>query len=396
MKILLVSFYYPPEVGAAPTRIANMADGLTGQGAYVDVLTCLPNYPKGAIFDDYKGHFSVTERIGSVTAYRYWTYATVSKNALKRGLGMVAFASSLWSIALKRRLIKSYDYVIVQCPPLPVAVSTIVLFKKIFKKQLLLNVSDLWPTSAVELGAMKEGSKMYRAFAWMERFVYRNADGVFGQSEEILEHIGRFESPNAKFLYRNVKRIDDDVCLREKHNPLKIVYAGLLGVAQDILGILQNIDFKALNAEFHIYGGGNQAEVIKEYIAAHKDCAIEYHGYVSKEQLGAELSKYDASIVPLAVHIHGAVPSKIFDLMSSGIPILFCGRGEGAKIVNTYGLGLTSDPGDYVALGENIRVLGNMGAEEYRKLSENCMSAAKTDFNFDEQIVKTFEFINSI
>ena len=62
MKILLVSFYYSPEVGAAPTRIANMAEGLKAQGADVDVLTCLPNYPKGKIFDGYKKKFSVVEK----------------------------------------------------------------------------------------------------------------------------------------------------------------------------------------------------------------------------------------------------------------------------------------------------------------------------------------------
>ena len=82
MKILLVSFYYYPELGAAPSRITNMAEGFIAEGAEVDVLTCLPNYPKGRIFDGYRGRLYKKEKTGKGTIFRYWTYATVSKNPM--------------------------------------------------------------------------------------------------------------------------------------------------------------------------------------------------------------------------------------------------------------------------------------------------------------------------
>lgn len=393
MKILLVSFYYSPEVGAAPTRIANMAEGLKAQGADVDVLTCLPNYPKGKIFDGYKKKFSVVEKINGITTYRYWTYATVAKSALKRGLSMISFASTMWTFAFKRKTIRQYDCVIVQCPPLPVAVSTITLFKKLYGRKVYVNISDLWPLSAVELGAMKEGSKMHSLFLWMERYVYRNAYGIFGQSEEILDHISNFPSPERKFLYRNVKPLSDEIKPHSKDGNIKIVYAGLLGVAQDILGIITNIDFRSKNIEFHLYGGGNQAEDIKNYIKSNPECGIKYHGYVSKEELSEELKKYDASIVPLAVHIRGAVPSKIFDLLPVGLPILFCGGGEGAHIVEQYRVGLTSAPGDYQTLERNINALNEMSAEDYLLLSKNCIKCATEDFNLDTQLKNAYNFL---
>ena len=121
MKVLIVSFYYEPEFGAAPSRITNLAKGLKASGVDVDVLTCLPNYPKGKIFDGYRGHFSMKEQIDGVNVYRYWTYATVSKNPLKRVLAMTAYAVSMWSFAFKRKMIKSYDRVIVQSPPILVS-----------------------------------------------------------------------------------------------------------------------------------------------------------------------------------------------------------------------------------------------------------------------------------
>ena len=71
MRVLIVSPSYLPEIGAAPSRITNLAEGLSGLGIKVDVLTCLPNYPKGRIFDGYRGAFSKTEDVNGITVFRY-------------------------------------------------------------------------------------------------------------------------------------------------------------------------------------------------------------------------------------------------------------------------------------------------------------------------------------
>lgn len=396
MKILIVSFYYTPELGAAPSRIANMAEGLKTQGAEVDVLTCLPNYPQGQIFEGYRGCLSKKEKINGINVYRYWTYATVSKNPFKRAVSMMSFATMLWLFAFKIKKIQSYDRVIIQSPPLPVAGSAITLFKKIFGRKILVNISDLWPLSAVELGAMCEGGKIYNIFAWIERYIYRNADGIFGQSEEIIRHVNQFPSTKNKFVYRNLQQYAVAAQFKRKHTPFRIVYAGLLGVAQDIYSIIENIPFKSIGAEFHLYGGGNQAEKIKEYINKHPDCFVYYHGYVKKEQIAKELSKYDASIVPLTVAIRGAVPSKIYDLIPIGIPILYCGGGEGAEIVSKYYLGMVSQPHDFKQLHSNIIKLINLPDEEYRTISKNCLNAAKNEFDFSRQIYRCYDFIKSV
>ena len=101
-----------------------------------------------------------------------------------------------------------------------------------------------------------------------------------------------------------------------------------------------------------------------------------------------ELMKYDASIVPLVVSITGAVPSKIFDLLPVGVPILFCGGGEGAEIVRNYKIGLVADSGDYVALMNNIKTFVGMKEEEYGKLVENCLNASRNDFCFEKNFIK--------
>ena len=393
MKVLIVSFYYEPELGAAPSRITNLAKGLKASGVDVDVLTCLPNYPKGRIFDGYRGHFSMKEQIDGINVYRYWTYATVSKNPFKRVLAMTAYAASMWSFAFRRKLIKSYDRVIVQSPPILVSVSATVLFRKFFGKKVVLNVSDLWPGSAVELGFVRKDSCSFKVLSRFERFIYKNAHSVMGQSQEIIDHIGKMYPTKRAFLYRNLQPIVNQCSVaKQKNDKLKIVYAGLFGVAQDMLSLLKSIDFNALGVEMHLYGGGNQVEEIQEYI---KDGEknIWYHGYVTKQQMNEELKKYDLSIIPLAAAIHGAVPSKIFDLLPAGIPILFSGNGEGARIVEECGFGLVSAYGDYKTLEKNIKAFVDMSSDEYSAYSANCLNASHDAFSFSKQLERFVKFL---
>lgn len=397
MRVLIVSFFYEPEIGAAPCRIANLAKGMYSKGINVDVLTSLPNYPKGRIFEGYRGRLSMHEVCEGINIHRYWTYATVSKNVVLRVFAMFSFAFTLWSYFFYFKKIRSYDRVIIQSPPIVVAASALLLFGKVFRKHTVLNVSDLWPSSAVELGYMKEGSLSFRFTSMIERFLYKNATDVMGQSVEILNRVKELQPSKKCFLYRNLFRPASDSCginTDSLHNrkPLKIVYAGLLGVAQNIYSLICNVDFMALGVEMHIYGGGNQTEDICRYIE-NGDKNIFYHGVVSKKQIDCEMPGYDLSIVTLANNITGAVPSKIFDLLPSGVPILFCGEGEGADIVNKYGFGLLSAHDDYNSISENINRFANMTESQYYVYSNNCIKASKTVFSFDSQIEKYIDFL---
>lgn len=392
MKILVVAFSYPPELGAAPSRLANMAEGLQKSGAEVDVLTALPNYPKGRIFDGYRARFYKKDIVNGINVYRYWTYPTISKKPVKRILNMFAFAFSLWAFAFRFKKIRSYNYVVIQSPPLVGAKSAMVLFKSLYRRKVVLNVSDLWPSTAVELGAIREGSVSHKYMCRLEKFLYRKADAIQCQSNELIQNIC-IDKPF--FLYRNLQPTTINECFVESIAPFKIVYAGLCGVAQDILGLIKNIDFAKYGAEFHIYGGGNQANEIVDYLKAGCN-SVYYHGFLDKAQMVNELSHYHASIVPLVTHITGAVPSKIFDLLPVGVPILFCGGGEGAQIVSDYHLGYVSEPADYKALEANIALISSMGINEYNALKMNCYSAARTDFSYEYQMGKYMEFLENI
>lgn len=396
MKILIVSGYYFPEVGAAPSRIANMAKGLKKKGHQVEVLTCMPNYPKGRIFKGYRGKITKTETLDGITIHRYWTYATISKSAIKRFLSMFALSITMFAFLSKRSLIKKYDRVIIQSPPILIAYSAMVMFKKVYSKTVLLNVSDLWPGTAIQLGAFTTQSKAYKVMSYCEKFIYRNADAVIGQSNETLNHILKMFPDKRTFLYRNLqpKTVMNSAEAKTKGAKLKIVYAGLLGVPQDMYKLITKVDFKACGAELHIYGSGVQQHQITKF-AAKSDC-IFYHGTKSKEEINREILKYDLSIIPLVVDIYGAVPSKIFDIIPAGIPLLFSGNGEGAQIVKEYQLGLVSEANDYKMLSANISTFASMRQEEYMQYVDNCLKSSKEVFSFDVQMDKINNFLKEI
>ena len=396
MKILLVAERYYPEVGAAPTRLTNMADGLRQQGAEVDVLTSLPNYPKGRIYDGYRGRIHKHEKIHGGDVFRYWAYATVSQSPIKRALNMVSFAMTIWLFAFRVRRIRHYDCVIIQTPTLFVATSAMWLFKGLYGRKCLLNVSDIWPSTAVDMGAMKEGSRSYNVMLWCEKYLYRKADGVLGQSREILDRVNELPNAGKNFLYRNLQRYHSDNKHHEKGTPLKVCFAGMLGVAQDVLSIVKNIDFKAMGVEFHIIGGGNQFDALSEYVEQHKDCNAFMYGVVAKEKMGEIYSQFDVSIVPLMTRIHGAFPSKIFDILPMGIPVLFCGGGEGADFVESHRVGYVSAPGDYAALQRNIERIRDLSMEEYKQLSTNCITTTHQELDFDKQIQECYQYIKEI
>lgn len=420
MRVLLVTERYWPEVGAAPSRLANMAEGLTRQGCEVDVLTSLPNYPKGRIYDGYRGCVSKCEVQGNVTIFRYWIFATVSRNPISRILNMFSFAVMIWLFAFKRKRIMSYDCVIIQTPTLVVAKSAMKLFKGLYGKKCVLNVSDIWPLTAVDMGAMKMGSFSWKYMASLEKYLYKMADGVLGQSEEILNHVAEMmllqrgewddskqrdtdESLNSKlwtknnqlFLYRNLQSYN--VGEHKTKNPkLRIVFCGMLGVAQNVAGIVQNVPWKNLNVEFHILGGGAQLEEIKNWIDENPDAGVFAHGFVPKEKIPGYLKEMDASIVPLATRIRGAFPSKAFDILPQGLPILFCGGGEGAAFISNREVGYISSPGDYEALLDNIKKIRDMSASDYETMSAHCLKVSQDELNFDKQMKETFLYLKQL
>lgn len=362
-------------MGAPQNRLLELSKIFIEKGWEVCVVTAMPNYPKGQIFKEYKGKFSTEEDVQGIKVLRYWMYASIAAKSIPRIISMLSFSfTSLFS----RSFIKKFkpDFIFTESPPLTLAFSGYLL-SKLTGSRLIMNVSDVWPLSAKELGVIRDGF-LYRQLERFEKFLYKKSYLCTGQSEEIAAHI-KSSGGERVYLFRNgvdVRRFTKSRSAAELKENIKIIYAGLLGVAQGIFDIAKNIDFGELGSEFHIYGEGAERNKLENYLKDNGNRNIFLHESVSREEIPNLLSGFYCTIIPLVNNIYGAVPSKIYESMAAGLPVMFSGSGEGAKIISEYKVGLVSKPKDYDSLKENIIKiknsvsLRNEMSERGRKLAE--------------------------
>jgi len=167
----------------------------------------------------------------------------------------------------------------------------------------------------------------------------------------------------------------------------------LLGVAQGILSICENINFNELNAEFHIYGMGAEQERIVSFLEENPKRGIKYHGILKRDEMPEVLSSFGGSLIPLIKNIYGAVPSKIYEAMAAGLPILFSGEGEGASIIKNVKAGWVSKPDDWNGLKKNIDEFLNVSDVAYFEIRNNNASTATKQFDRTKQIEALHEFL---
>lgn len=392
-KIALITQYYKPEIGAPQNRLFEMVMGLRKHGCDISVITAMPNYPSGKIFKSYKRKFFQREELDGIEIRRHWLYASNSKRAIPRIISMLSFSITvLFSMRFLR--VGKFDALIVESPPLTLGLSGYLL-SRICKAKLILNISDLWPLSAKELGAISDGF-LYGRLEKLEKYLYKKSILCMGQSQEIVDYMATHGAPRT-FLFRNgvsPERFKSNLNGKRVLNS-KIVYTGLLGVAQGILDICKNINFKVLGLEFHIYGAGVEQEDLEAFLERNPHRGITYHGTISRSEIPEVLSQHSATLIPLVKNIYGAVPSKIYESMAAGLPILYSGEGEARSIIEEHNLGWTSPARDFDALMQNLMKVNSNGGD-LDIIRKNCLKAADTLFNRPKQIDELYQSLNSL
>lgn len=382
--ILIISNYYPPEKGAAANRIEQLALKLHQNKYKVSVLCPLANYPKGELFPEYKGKFSVTEKLQNITVKRLWIYPSVSKNIFKRTLSVLSFSSILFFYLLTK---KTPNKVVVQSPPLLLSfVSVLVL--SLMRKKIILNVSDLWPLAAIELKALKKDSFSHKISLFFEQFIYSRATLILGQSNEIITHINSIFPEKECYLYRNFPdhQVAEMNLAPNENEPIKLFYAGLLGIAQGVYELCQNIELENLNIELHIFGDGAEKSQIENLIRENPRKKIFFYGMLERNILHEKLQSFDIAIVPLKTRIYGSVPSKIFEYGALGFPILYFGGGEGETIVKDNNLGWVANVGNFESLNIALKEITKIGKSEIQTMKLKVFESAEHKFNLDFQI----------
>jgi glycosyltransferase involved in cell wall biosynthesis len=343
-------------MGAPQARLSELGERLIDRGWRIEALTALPNYPTGEIFPGYDRALPAVEQIGRIRAVRVpmWPSKSGLAKRLASYFSFVASASAFGPGRCARP-----DLLYVESPPLFIGYAARYLSAR-WRCPYVLNVSDLWPESAIRLGLVQAGTAT-RLAAGLEETLYRRAAGVTGQSSEIIDAVRRRAPATPTQLVTN--GVDPSRFGRDKadaaarallgagRGPL-FIYAGLLGWAQrldQILDVARALP-AALDARFILVGDGPDRDRLVRRISDERIARVTILPAQPRERIPALLAAADVALVTLGASIPGAVPSKIYEAMASELPIVLVADGEAARRVVEAGAGLVVPPGDAGAL----------------------------------------------
>ena len=402
MRILFVTQYYPPEIGAAQNRLSDLAKRLKNKGHYVTVLTAVPSYPKGEIYEGYRGTLRMEEERDGIRVVRTWVYATKKKSFLPRIFNYLSFAAL--SLVVGSVTAWDADVVIVESPPLFLGFSGYIL-SRLKRAKFVLNVSDLWPESAVVLNVLRN-RRLIRWATRGEEWLYRKASLVTGQTQGIVESIRRRCPENSahlltngvtpEFLDRVAQARISRESLREKFGFAQkfiVAYTGVHGLAQGLNTLLQSADLLRKHADiwFCFFGDGPEKSHLQASAVERGLSNVYFHSSLQASEMAELLASIDVSVVPLKRNdlFKGALPSKLFEALGAAVPVVAALDGEARELIQESQGGLVVEPENAVDLAQKVLQL-YQDAELCRRLGENGRAYASIQFNRKE-IAERFE-----
>jgi glycosyltransferase involved in cell wall biosynthesis len=367
MRILFLTQYFPPETGAPQNRLSDLADRLAALGHEVTVLTALPNYPQGEIFKEYRGRFIVNEERDNIRVVRTWLFATRSKRFVPKIANYLSFAMLSGIVGLSA--VKRVDIVFVESPPIFLAISGLFL-AKMKRAKFSLNISDLWPESAVALGILRN-PRLIRWSEWLETALYRRADLVTGQTQGIIDGVRKRWPAGPRALLTNgmapefLLKIEAARSARQQireelgfGDKLIVAYTGVHGFSQGLETIVRAAELLAGNKdiEFIFWGDGPEKRGLEVMAGAKHLSNVHFYPSQPSARMPEILVSVDIAIVPLKRTdlFKGALPSKLFEALGSGVPVIAAVEGEAKKLVELSGGGIAIEPENAEGMAEAI------------------------------------------
>lgn len=389
MKILLVTQYFYPE----NFKSNDIAFELQKRGHDITVLTGLPNYPQGKFYGGYGVFKNRKEVIQDVKIIRSLLIPRGKSGPVRLFLNYMSwpFFASIRALGL---LNKKYDAIIVhQTSPVMQAIPAIFLHK-LTKVPVYLWVLDLWPES---LGSAGNISNKYvlSFFNSLTRYIYKNSHKILMSSRGFKKSIlkkGDFEDKLIYFpnwVENEIIEGDINYQLPELPEGFKVMFAGNIGVAQDMPSILKAAQLlkNQKDIKFVIVGDGRYKPQAEEFIRENSlEDTVFMMGKYPLEAMAAFFNRADALLVSLKDEeiFNLTVPSKVQVYLASGKPILTMLNGEGSEIVREAEGGYCADAGDYRQLAENIKQLYSLSPASRALLGENAFDYYKKNFKLED------------
>jgi len=358
MRILVVSQFFPPEPGAAQNRLGAFVSGLLDRGHTVTVICEQPNHPAGVFQPGFGRRPIVVERSGALTVRRLWVAASPRRTLVRRAAFYGSFAvGALAAVPAAGR----HDVLLVSSPPLPpaVAAATAAWLRRL---PLVLDVRDIW-SIAIQAVDVHGRGRLLAATERYERILFGSAARITATTRAFCEHIDRVVGrPIAEYLPNGAS--DALLALpdqpRPDGGPLVVGYAGNFGLLHRLDVVLEAAALlRSEDVRFLLVGDGPRGDDLRRERERRGLDAVELRPSVPADRLGALLMGCDVLLSPLgpAPALEAVIPSKTYDAMAVGRPVITSARGEAAALVTQNGCGLVVEPDDPAALAAAIRRL---------------------------------------
>ncbi len=371
--------------------MSSLAAELKRQGHDVRVVTALPNYPTGRIFDGYRGRLFVREVREDIPVFRSWVYPAGSARFVPRLTNYLTFCISSFMAFV---WMGNPDIIFVDSPPLFLAV-TAWLLAAMKRARWVMNVSDLWPDAVAESGLVNSPF-LLRLARKLESFLYRHADFVGTVTEGIVKILREDKHvPPEKILFLPIgvdtqlfrPRLADEALLDEHQLAGRsvFIFAGTLGHAQGLPLLLDAADLlrERRDIALVLVGDGPVKSELRAQRDQRKLSAVFFIEPVALNEMPRWWSVARAALVPLKDHVvhQSARPSKALPAMASGVPVIFSGCGEMARIIANADAGMVVPPEQPKAMVECILRLTD-DPSLARQLGENGRRLCEREFSW--------------
>lgn len=359
MRILFLSHYFPPEVNAPASRTFEHCREWVRAGHEVTVVTCAPNHPRGKVYDGYRNRRWHEETRDGIRVVRLWTWLAANEGFALRTLNYVSFMlASLVALPWLPRA----DVVISTSPQFfnGLAGYFVSRFRRI---PWVLEIRDLWPESIVEVGALRNRA-VIRVLQALELFAYRRADQIVALTDAFRRYIASRGIDPAKIevikngcnlAFYAPSKVGND--LRSElglEGKLVAAYFGTHGMAHRLETILEAAEMlrERHDLAFLIVGDGAERARLVQLRDERKLANVLMLGQQPKERMPALWRSCDVSLVLLkrSPLFRTVIPSKIFESLAMGRPVILGVEGESREIIEQSGAGIAFEPENAAAL----------------------------------------------
>ena len=351
MRILVVSQYYYPE----QFRITDICESLTENGHDITVLTGLPNYPSGIIFDGYEGKQKRTEIINNVNVIR------CSIRPRKTGTMNLLFNYLSYMIRASFRILKirkKFDLIMVyQLSPVLMTVPAIIL-KRREKIPIFLYCCDIWPESIRDIFKSEKGIP-YKFARLLSSSIYKQCDMIAVSSEPFIKYLHKVCGVEEKRMQYIPQHAEDLYHTRKNqttiHETYRFIFMGNIGLSQQCEIIVKAVERISTDKQFevHFVGDGSKESEIRQYVVEKKlEDKVKFHGRHPVSEMPKYLQMADVCLLTLADEnmIGQTIPAKLQSYMASGKMILAAAGKPIQDVIEKSGCGICVPAGDFSKL----------------------------------------------